>query len=198
MWAGIAYDGKWKVLHYVARNIYRPVIIASYWKHTMEDLAAYVTSDLWDEVEGQRRWLGMVIMGLFRSTNKCGLYSWQAEYHTSSPNRHQLIFHSLANAILKMNMSATTTGVLPNMNTSRVFKHESVFHSWQLQDVKLQDLGLVVGYDNSTGSFTVEATKAVATWVWLDIPAGALGNFEENGLWLLPGDGTRCGREGEE
>ncbi len=75
----------------------------------------------------------------------------------------------------KMNITATT-GVLPNMNTSRVFKHELVFHSWQLQDVKMQDPGLLLGYDNSTGNFTVEATKAVATWVW---------------LWLLPRDGTR-------
>lgn len=42
---------------------------------------------------------------------------------------------------------------------------------------------------DQTGNFTVETTKGVAAWVWLDIPAGTLGNFDENGFWLVPSDG---------
>jgi beta-mannosidase len=51
-WAGIGCDGRWKVLHYVAKDIYQPIIIASYLNDTTGDLTADVTSDLWSKVEG--------------------------------------------------------------------------------------------------------------------------------------------------
>lgn len=40
------------MLHYVAKDIYQPIITASYLNDTTGDLTADVTSDLWSKVEG--------------------------------------------------------------------------------------------------------------------------------------------------
>jgi len=105
-----------------------------------------------------------------------------------STNTYSLPYN-LSNSFLKLNITAT--GTLPNTNKPRIFKHEYIFHDLYLNKVDLQDPGLKLNYDQQTGNFTVEATKGVAAWVWLDLPAGTLGNFEENGFWLLPSDGLR-------
>jgi beta-mannosidase len=51
-WSSVEYDGRWKMLHYLAKDIFQPVIIASYWNYTSGDLTAYVTSDLWTPATG--------------------------------------------------------------------------------------------------------------------------------------------------
>jgi beta-mannosidase len=96
---------------------------------------------------------------------------------------------SLKDAVLKMNITAT--GTLPNTQEAREFKHEFFFHDLDLSQVNLVDPGLELTYSDETGNFTVEAKTGVAAWVWLDIPAGTLANFNENGFWLVPADGPR-------
>jgi beta-mannosidase len=88
-------------------------------------------------------------------------------------------------------MSVTATGTPPNTNETREYKHESYFHDLSLNDVNLVDPGLKLSYSKETGNFTVRATTGVAAWVWLDIPAGTLANFNENAFWLFPTDGPR-------
>jgi beta-mannosidase len=90
-----------------------------------------------------------------------------------------------------MKLNITATGSPPNSNETKEFKHESIFAATDLNTVKLQDPGLVLSYNEGGGNFTVQATKAVAAWVWLDLPAGVLGDFDSNGFWLLPTDGVR-------
>ncbi|KAK0635970.1 glycoside hydrolase family 2 protein [Bombardia bombarda] len=51
-WAGIEYEGRWKVLHNVAKDMYQPVIVAPQWDVTSGLLKLYVVSDLWSEVAG--------------------------------------------------------------------------------------------------------------------------------------------------
>ena len=189
-WAGIEYDGRWKVLHYIAKDIYQPVIIASYWNYATGDLTAYVTSDLWTPASGTATltWYSyngsMLIPPSYVPFNVGALNTTQV----LQANTSTLPF-SIDDAILKMNITAASA--LPNTNETRTFKHEYFFHSLSLSKGQLVDPGLTLSYDNFTGNFTVEATKGVAAWVWLDIPAGTLGNFNENGFWLVPSDGPR-------
>jgi beta-mannosidase len=96
---------------------------------------------------------------------------------------------SLKDAVLKMNITAS--GSLPNSDDVAMFEHEYYFHDIYLNQVKLVDPALTLYYDKKLGIFLVEATEGVAAWVWLDMPAGTLGNFAANGFWLVPGDGPR-------
>ncbi|KAK3328181.1 glycoside hydrolase family 2 protein [Cercophora scortea] len=71
-WAGIEYEGRWKVLHNVARDIYQPVILAPLWNVTSGLLQLYAVSDLWTEVSGSVTvawvdWAGNVLPGLLPS-----------------------------------------------------------------------------------------------------------------------------------
>lgn len=189
-WAGIEYDGRWKVLHYVAKDIYQPVIIASYWNYTTGNLTAYVTSDLWTPASGSATFAWYSYNGSVLAPSSTVDFTVGALNTTQvfAGNTSTLPFN-LKDAVMKMNITAS--GTLPNTNETRVFKHEYYFHDVRLGDVSLVDPGLALSYSEETGNFTVEATKGVAAWVWLDIPAGTLGNFDENGFWLIPSDGPR-------
>jgi beta-mannosidase len=189
-WAGIEYDGRWKVLHYVAKDIYQPVIVASYWNLTTGELTAYVTSDLWSEACGSATFAWYSYNGSMLSSPSTVPFTVGAINTTQvfAGNTSTLPF-DLKDAVMKMNITAT--GSLPNTNETKTFKHESYFHDIRLSEVSLVDPGLTLSYSKQSGNFTVEASKGVAAWVWLDVPAGTLGNFEENAFWLLPSDGPR-------
>lgn len=189
-WAGIEYDGRWKVLHYISKDIYQPIIIASYWNYTTGDLTAYVTSDLWSPASGVATFTWYNYEGSILGHPHTVPFSVGALNTTQvyADNTFTLPF-SLKHAVLKM--SVTATGTPPNTNETREYKHESYFHDLSLNDVKLIDPGLKLSYSKETGNFTVRATTGVAAWVWLDIPAGTLANFNENAFWLFPTDGPR-------
>lgn len=186
-WAGIEYDGRWKVLHYMAKDIYQPVIVAGYWNYTTGALSAYVTSDLWEKSNGTVTFAWYGYNGSIITSPK------EVKFEVGGLNTTQVFAantstlpFSLEDSILRMNITAT--GLLPNTNQMQTFTHESYFHALNLSAVNLQDPALTLSYSNTTGNFTVEATRAVATYVWLDLPAGTLGNFDENAFWLVPGE----------
>jgi beta-mannosidase len=83
--------------------------------------------------------------------------------------------YNLNHAVLKMNITATET--MSNTNQSKVFKHEYFFHALDLNKVNLVDPGQELAYNEETGNFTVQATKGVAAWAWLDIPPVNAGKF---------------------
>lgn len=189
-WAGIEYDGRWKVLHYIAKDIYQPVIIASYWNYTTGDLTACVTSDLWTKAQGVAtlRWYGYNGSALAAPTDVPFTVDPLNTTQVLQANTNDMPY-DLNHVVLKMNITAT--GTMSNTNESKVFKHEYFFHALDLNKVNLVDPGQELAYNEGTGNFTVQATKGVAAWAWLDIPAGTLANFEENGSWLVPSDGAR-------
>jgi beta-mannosidase len=189
-WAGIEYDGRWKVLHYVAKDIYQPIIIASYLNDTTGDLTGYVSSDLWSEAHGvaSMAWYDYNGALLFGPTNTMFTVGALNTTQVLQTNIDSLPYN-LTTSIMKLNITAT--GSPPNSKGTKEFKHDSIFAATDLNTVRLQDPGLVLSYNKETGNFTVQATKAVAAWVWLDLPAGVLGNFDSNGFWLLPTDGVR-------
>lgn len=206
-WAGIEYDGRWKVLHYISKDIYQPIIIAPYWNYTTGDLTAYVTSDLWSAATGTAYftwydWTGKPISSSSTPSSvdfTVGALNTTQVLHANTKN----YTFPLNNAVLKMNVTAT--GTLPNNDSKTTFNHEFFFHpilslnpssnylgnpplpAGAVTGAKLVDPGLTLSYSSSTGNFTVAATTGVSAWTWLDYPAGLLGNFDSNGFWLVPG-----------
>lgn len=51
-WAGIEYEGRWKVLHNVVGDLYQEVIVGVVWDLMTGGLEVWVVSDLWSEVKG--------------------------------------------------------------------------------------------------------------------------------------------------
>ncbi|KAM3418488.1 hypothetical protein BST61_g4469 [Cercospora zeina] len=186
-WAGVEYDGRWKVLHYVAKDAYSHVIIAPYFDRSAGNLSIWATSDLWGDVSGTAtfawyNWQGEeldvqmagskdVAIGALNSTRV--LQTNTSEIFSSSGHH---------NAILRMEIQVQ--GQLPNSNTTQTFTHSSFFTPGALKDAQLVDPGLQISYDDASKKFSVRATQGVAAWVWLDYPSGAVVYFESNGFWL--------------
>ena len=190
-WAGIEYDGRWKVLHYVAKDIYSQVIIAPYFDMNTKNLSVWVTSDLWQSVKGKATfdwydWSGNklnvqtpssvnVEVGALNSTQILQTFTSKILKNTDPTN-----------AVLRM--SVTTTGKLPNSDTTQTFEHTNWLNPTALRDAKLVDPGLQMSYAKSAKAFTVTASNGVAAWVWLDYPAGAVVSFSANAFWLAKGE----------
>lgn len=196
-WAGIEYDGRWKVLHYAARDLYNQLIIAPYHDVPTGNLSVWVTSDLWERVSGTAEFAWYDWAGNQLDVNTSGE---NVEFSVGAINSTRVLQtntteilqqHDAGAAVLRMRVSAQ--GRLPNSNETRVFAHENWFHASALRDAELVDPGLQLSYSNATRSFTVEATKGVAAWVWLEHPAGVLGNFEANAFWLAKGESREVG-----
>ena len=195
-WAGIEYDGRWKVLHYTAKDIYNPVIIAPLSNISTGALSIYAISDLWSNVSGSASfewvsWNGTSIssdsvppdpvsfdIGAINSTI----------IHTF--NATQLNINA-ADAVLLMNITAT--GTLPNTPTPTTFTHQNLFTPTPLSYASLVDPGLSLTHDDSTNSFTITATTGVSVWTWLNYPSGAVVHFDDNGFFLRKGESRAVG-----
>jgi len=189
-WAGIEYDGKWKVLHYTAKDIYKNVIVSPFYTNTTGDLQIYITSDLWSPASGRANftWYDWSGTRLNISTPSSATVNVGAINTT-------LVLSTLMDDILSgydsrdvvLHMETSLHGQLPNSNATQTFYHDNWFHPVPLSQARLVDPGLEITYDSTKMKFTVEATKGVAAWVWVDYPAGAVVQFESNGFWLEPG-----------
>lgn len=189
-WAGIEYNGRWKVLHHIATDIYKNVIISPFHNLTTGDLEVWVTSDLWSQTKG---------------TATISWYTWTGDLlDISTPSKIDFTIGAInSTQILKtntfeilgdfnvkdvvMHLSLTSTGYRPNNDTLKTFTHEQFLAPVPLSTAHLVDPGLKISYDGDKGTWTVESTKGIAAWVWLDYPSGLVGHFEDNGFWLLPG-----------
>ncbi|EAW06662.1 beta-mannosidase mndA [Aspergillus clavatus NRRL 1] len=190
-WAGIEYDGRWKMLHYVARDIYEPIIVSPFWNYTTGDLEVYVTSDLWEPAQGtvNLTWVdlsGKSIAGN-AGTPESIPFSVGALNATDvySANVADLSPPDLTDSILILSLAGE--GYLPNARTRSEFRHENQFTPVFPKDLALRDPKLELAYNPDTRTFTVEATAGVSLYTWLDYPAGVVGYFEQNGFVLLPG-----------
>lgn len=193
-WAGIEYDGRWKVLHYVARDIYQPVIVSPFWNYTTGDLSIYVTSDLWEPAHGYVNLTWMDLSGnpipgnaatpQTRHFSVRGLNTTKI-YRTNVAN---LALPDQKNAVLVM--SLISRGHLPNSGNipASTFSHRNQFTPVWPKDLALNDPQLQLSRDSKTGVFTVEAKSAVSLYTWLDYPAGTVGYFDDNAFLLVPGE----------
>ena len=193
-WAGIEVSGRWKVLHYRAKDLYQNVIISPFWNETTGTLEAWVTSDLWGSVNGtvDMRWYSWNgteltnLMGMNGTEVQVGALNSTMVY--SANISQQLNDNGLDPADVVMKMNVNATGALPNSNETMTLTHTNWFHAARLSEAQLVDPGLELSHDEDTQTFTVTATRGVSAWTWLDYPAGVVVTFTENGFWLASGE----------
>ncbi|KAF2120889.1 putative beta-mannosidase [Lophiotrema nucula] len=195
-WAGIEYDGRWKVLHYVAKDIYQPVIISPSLNVTSGDFEVWVISDLWSSISATVNltwydWKGDQLNISTPYSTNVSVGAINGTQVLSSNIENTISGHNASDVILAMTVSAQ--GSLPNSNTTQTFEHTNWFHADRLSNANLVDPGIQLSYSNSTSTFTVQATTGVAAWVWLDYPVGAVLNFDANAFWLKPGEQKEIG-----
>ncbi|KAL4908767.1 hypothetical protein BDW74DRAFT_173998 [Aspergillus multicolor] len=190
-WAGIEYDGRWKVLHYVARDIYQPIIVSPFWNYTTGDLEIYITSDLWEYASGTVNLRWSTLAGEEITDNAgtpttleftVGALNTTRIYST---NIDDLNLADSENSILTLSLASEAH--LPNADETTTLTHENYFTPTFPKDLVLVDPQVELSYDAETGTFTVEAKSGVSLYTWLDYPAGLVGYFTENAFLLVPG-----------
>lgn len=186
-WAGIEYDGRWKMLHYAAKDIYEPVIIAPFFNRSSGELTAYVTSSLWEKCVGNATFTWYDWQGQKISVDS----PVEAQFEVGALNTTQVLAVNITNISKSVDLNDTVLrleieadGIQPNTQSSRIFRHENWFHPAPLNTAKLVDPGLQIKYDNKADNFTVTATSGLAAWVFVDYPSGAVLNFDSNAFWL--------------
>ncbi|KUI63531.1 Beta-mannosidase A [Cytospora mali] len=204
-WAGIEYDGRWKVLHYVVRDIYQSVVVAPVWNVSSGLLSVYVVSDLWTEVKGSINiawldWAGDEVdvpneggagtvdftIGPLNSTLLATIDV--SELFGNSSN-------DAADAVFVANLTATGTPV--NTNATKTFTHTNYWTPTPLASAALKDPGLSVTYDGQAKEFTVNAATGNSIWTWLaldpDDSADSIVTFDDNGFFLKKGESKTVG-----
>ncbi|KAL4804336.1 glycoside hydrolase superfamily [Aspergillus unguis] len=190
-WAGIEYDGRWKVLHYVARDIYRPIIVSPFWNYTTGALEIYVTSDLWESATGMVNlsWLDLSGETITDNTGTpSNLQFTVGALNTTkvySTNIDDLNLPNPKDSILTLSVSSKAH--LPNSNSTTTLTHNNYFTPAFPKDLEIVDPGLELSYNADTETFTVEAKTGVSLYTWLDYPAGLVGYFSDNAFVLIPG-----------
>ncbi|KAI5307546.1 hypothetical protein KEM55_008027, partial [Ascosphaera atra] len=198
-WAGIEYGGRWKALHYTAKQAYEPIIVASFWNQTTGEFNVTVISDLWESAAGRVNLTWYDFKGQ-RLRGNADMAS-HARFRVGPLNTTDVIATNLQNltipdkkdAILVMSLDGH--GRLPNRNQTTHFKHENYFMPTRPKEANLVDPKLSLQYKNSTGKFEVRAEKGISLYTWLDHPYGTLGHFSENNFVLLPGQPKEVGFE---
>lgn len=194
-WAGIEYDGRWKVLHSTARDTYSNVIVAPYYNVSSGALDVYATSDLWSSVSGTAHlawydWTGQPLADTKTPSTvdfTIGAINTTRVWGTSNVNI------TLAGGKYKredavLRMEVTATGSLPNSDKKTEFSHVNWYHAAPLSSANLVNPGLKHSWSQDGKSLTVEATKGVSAWTWIDYPRGAVVAFDANGFWLGKGE----------
>lgn len=207
-WAGLEYEGRWKVLHYVARDVYRPVIVAPVWNVSNGVLEVYAVSDLWTEVKGRVEmgwvdWAGNALSGVMAGSGGGGEFVVGALNSTvlASVNISALTAHAngtaafnASNALLVASITAMGTPV--NERATRAYRHTAYFTPTPLANAALVDPGLSVEYDRAADQFVVTASKGMSIWTWLQLSLdddAVVANFEDNAFLLRRGEQRRVG-----
>ncbi|OIW30141.1 glycoside hydrolase family 2 protein [Coniochaeta ligniaria NRRL 30616] len=213
-WAGIEYEGRWKVLHTTAKDIYQPVIVAPVWNVSSGVLDVYAVSDLWTEVRGRVElgwvdWSGNVLPNV--STGGGGGGAKSFEFVVGGLNSTVLTSVNVgalaggdngtdaatsrfnaSNALFVANITATGTPV--NTNATRTYTHTNYFTPTPLSKAALVDPGLTVEYDRTTDEFVVTASKGTSIWTWLQLSLdddAVVANFDDNSFLLRRGEEKR-------
>lgn len=205
-WAGIEYDGRWKVLHYVAKDIFKNVIIAPVWNVSSGILNVYAVSDLWTEVSGSvsMAWLDWAGDEVNITEGSPGTTEFTIGPLNSTLLATIDISKTFGNgsqdamdAVFLANLTAT--GTLPNTNATTTFSHTNYWTPTPLAHAALKDPGLKVTYDSQADHFTVIAESGNSAWTWLaldpDDSPDTIVAFDDNGFFLRQGESKTVGYE---
>ncbi|KAB5545732.1 glycoside hydrolase family 2 protein [Coniochaeta sp. 2T2.1] len=213
-WAGIEYEGRWKVLHPTMKDIYQSVIVAPVWNVSSGMLDVYAISDLWTEVRGRVDlgwvdWSGNTlhdvptgnggggkrsfdfIVGALNSTVLTSV-NMSALTGSATNGTAATSGFNATNVLFVANLTATGTPV--NTDATRTYTHTNYFTPTPLSKAAVVDPGLSVRYDRAADEFVVTASKGTSIWTWLQLSLdddAVVANFLDNAFLLRKGERKR-------
>lgn len=193
-WAGIERSGRWKVLHYRAKDLYQNVIVSPFYNETTDELEIWVTSDLWSPVSGVFEWTWLTYNGsmIAQNTTAVSVGALNSTMVFRGTVADEINGYSPQDVALRLQVNAT--GALPNSNNATTdFAHTNWWHASPLSRANLVDPALSISHDNGSQTVTVTAADGVSAWTWIDYPAGLVAAFDDNGFWLGKGESRTLG-----
>ncbi|KAI2784258.1 glycoside hydrolase family 2 protein [Daldinia loculata] len=205
-WSSIEYEGRWKILHNTAKDIYQSVIVANLWNVTTGILEVYAVSDLWQETKGKASlsWVGWD--GSILDVDTADIKAGDVEF-TIGPLNTTLLARvdinklksdssfDASKAVLVANLTAT--GTPPNSEATKTFTHTNYYTPTPLASAALVDPGVSVEYDSSAKEFVVRADKGTSIWTWVSVgdkdADDVIVAFDHNGFLLRKGEEKRIG-----
>ncbi|KAF9889309.1 hypothetical protein FE257_007418 [Aspergillus nanangensis] len=181
----IEYTGRWKVLQYVAKQTFRPVVVSSWFEPSNQTLRVWAASDAWEPVSGSitakwMTWTGDVLSTDTHNFSLSALDSAQVSEHvgwnTILPPK------SLAkDLVLLLELAAHSS------QPGTEYSSENFWIPGYASNATLVDPGLKITYLGDL-SWSVTATKGVGAYVWLTVPKGVMGFFDDNAVFLAKGE----------
>jgi len=173
-WSSIEYTGRWKIFHYIAERVQSHVIISPIFHQKNNTLDIYVTSDLWEPVEGSAQWTWYDFAGrqLSSTTKKSfsvgPIHSTQL-YHAGGISQMVPDGHAPNDAWMHLTMT-TKDGKY----TNEQFFHPIPLKNCQLRPTKVRSRP--IGHNQ----VSIEvASGGVAAWVNVEHPPGVRGYFKD-------------------
>ncbi|KAI0113164.1 glycoside hydrolase family 2 protein [Daldinia grandis] len=203
-WSSIEYEGRWKILHNTAKDIYQSVIVANLWNVTTGILEVYAVSDLWEEAKGKASlsWVGWD--GSVLDIDTADIKAGDVEF-TVGPLNTTLIARvdmnklksdpsfDASKAVLVANLTAT--GTPPNSEATKTYTHTNYHTPTPLSSAALVDPGLSVEHDSSAKEFVVRADKGTSIWTWVSVgdkdADDVIVAFDHNAFLLRKGEEKR-------
>ncbi|KAL9107192.1 MAG: hypothetical protein Q9227_007892 [Pyrenula ochraceoflavens] len=181
-WSSIEANGRPKILYYSAKDLYKPVIVYSYFDNATQTLEVWVTSDLWTSVSGtvSFEWIdwegNAILVPPPNGTAVSGLHSNKSmsseiPFSVGPINATRVLTylhvpslftnHSASDALLRLSVQASSTSsnamtataaLPPPQSSSDLYTHSSYFHPARLADSALRDPGLHLAHNNNDNS----------------------------------------------
>ncbi|EON97863.1 putative beta-mannosidase protein [Phaeoacremonium minimum UCRPA7] len=197
-WAGIEYDGRWKALHNVAKDIYESVIIAPIYNVSSGLLQVYAVSDLWSPVSGHAvlewvDWYGNRMDEPARTTVNFTIGPLNTTILSTVDITDLVSSQSVdpAKALFVATLTATGRPINAAAQATKTYTHSSFFTPVPLSKAELVDPGISVSYDEVADEFVVTASTGTSMWTWLSLPPadeGTIVAFDDNAFLLIKGE----------
>ena len=171
-WSSMDYFGRWKALHYMAKNFYAPVLVSGAEDMKAGTVELFVTSDRMEDCQGKLTWTVTDVAG---QTLKHGTLAVDVAAHKSQKVETlklaaEIQKHGKNNVLVWLKLEVGGTTVSDNLVT---FVYPREFN--------LSDPKLAAAVAEANGTFTVTLTaEHPALWTWLElegVDARCSGNF---------------------
>jgi beta-mannosidase len=176
-WSSLEYGGKWKLLHYLAKRSFAPVLITA--KQIDNVVAIYVLNDRLAPLAATARLRVIDFSGKVLRTIRLSKRLAPGSSTLLKKIPLEDVGVPASEAFLSMELSAG----------GQVSRNDHFFCAHKKCTLKKPRLGVKVS-DAPKGYAVAHTTDAPAFWVRLDA-AGTRGEFDDNGFTLLPGRARR-------
>jgi len=179
-WSSIDYHGRWKALHYMAKNFYAPVLVSGVEDIEKGTAEIHVTSDLMKDSKALLRCVLTDLSGknLYSHEENIVLQSGKSELITTLEIEKSVGRYDPRNLILWMELESETGDTSSSIQLFARPKHLELEHPVYEQELSA----------NGDGTYSLKLeSSSVALWVWLEL-TDSDAQYSDNFFHIQPGN----------